>query len=116
MFSLFFSLSNFYFVTIPPISSLTQQQQHFPLTHSAAAATLPPPPSAPPSHHPPPPPSIHVYKLFFRIEKNHPGIVFLLETMQVGIKFTISFLKKTKKTSLYIEPVTSLDKLTVTFY
>ena len=29
---------------------------------------------------------------FFRIEKNHPGIVFfLLETMQVGIKFTISF-------------------------
>jgi hypothetical protein len=35
--------------------------------------------------------------LFFRIEKNHPGIVFLLETMQVGIKFTISFLKKNKK-------------------
>ena len=34
-----------------------------------------------------PPPSIHVYTLFFRIEKNHPGIVlFLLETMQVGIK------------------------------
>ena len=27
-------------------------------------------------HHPPPPPSIHVYTLFFRIEKNHPGIVF----------------------------------------
>jgi hypothetical protein len=28
--------------------------------------------------------------LFFRIEKNHPEIVvFLLETMQVGIKFTI---------------------------
>jgi hypothetical protein len=26
--------------------------------------------------HPPPPPSIHVYTLFFRIEKNHPGIVF----------------------------------------
>ena len=25
---------------------------------------------------PPPPPSIHVYALFFRIEKNHPGIVF----------------------------------------
>ena len=24
----------------------------------------------------PPPPSIHVYALFFRIEKNHPGIVF----------------------------------------
>jgi hypothetical protein len=37
-----------------------------------------------------PPPSIHVYRLFFRIEKNHPEIVFfLLETMQVGIKFTI---------------------------
>jgi hypothetical protein len=34
-----------------------------------------------------PPPYIHVYTLFFRIEKNHPGIVlFLLETMQVGIK------------------------------
>ena len=46
---------------------------------------LPPPP-------PPPPLSIHVYTLFFRIEKNHPGIVFLLETMQVGIKFTISFI------------------------
>jgi hypothetical protein len=31
--------------------------------------------------------------LFFRIEKNHPGIVcFLLETMQVGVKFTISFI------------------------
>jgi hypothetical protein len=30
--------------------------------------------------------------LFFRIEKNHSGIVFLLETMQVGIKFTISFI------------------------
>jgi hypothetical protein len=27
--------------------------------------------------------------LFFRIEKNHPEIVFLLETLQVGIKFTI---------------------------
>ena len=25
---------------------------------------------------PPPPPSIHLYTLFFRIEKNHPGIVF----------------------------------------
>ena len=25
---------------------------------------------------PPPPPSIHVYTLPFRIEKNHPGIVF----------------------------------------
>ena len=37
-----------------------------------------------------PPASIHVYTLFFRIEKNHPEIVvFLLETMQVGIKFTI---------------------------
>ena len=50
----------------------------------------------PPSHFPLPPPppplSIHVYTLFFRIEKNHPGIVFLLETMQVGIKFTISFI------------------------
>jgi hypothetical protein len=47
-------------------------------------------------HRPPPPPSIHahfVYTLFFRIEKNHPGIVFfLLETMQVEIKFTISFI------------------------
>ena len=29
---------------------------------------------------PPPAPSIHVYTLFFRIEKNHPEIVFLLET------------------------------------
>ena len=36
-----------------------------------------------------PPPFIHVYTLFFRIEKNDPEIVFLLETMQVGIKFTI---------------------------
>ena len=26
--------------------------------------------------HPPPPPSIHVYTLFFRTEKNHPGIAF----------------------------------------
>ena len=44
-------------------------------------------------HHPPPPPSIHVYTLFFRIEKNHPAIFFfLLETVQVGIKFTISFI------------------------
>jgi hypothetical protein len=41
----------------------------------------------------PPPPSIHVYTLFFTIEKNHPGIgFFLLEIMQVGIKFTISFI------------------------
>ena len=34
----------------------------------------------PPPQPPPPPPSsspsIHVYALFFRIEKNHPGIVF----------------------------------------
>jgi hypothetical protein len=34
----------------------------------------------PPPHPPPPPPSsspfIHVYTLFFRNEKNHPGIVF----------------------------------------
>jgi hypothetical protein len=30
--------------------------------------------------------------LFFRIEKNYSGIVFLLETLQVGIKFTISFI------------------------
>jgi hypothetical protein len=29
--------------------------------------------------------SSSLYRLFFRIEKNHPGIVF------VGIKFTISF-------------------------
>jgi hypothetical protein len=28
---------------------------------------------------------MHVYTLFFRIEKNHHGIGFLLETMQVGI-------------------------------
>jgi hypothetical protein len=37
-----------------------------------------------------PPHFIHVYTLFFRIEKNHPEILFFgLETMQVGIKFTI---------------------------
>ena len=43
---------------------------------------------------PPPPPCIHVYTLFFRIEKNNPGLVFfLLETMQVGIKFTISLIR-----------------------
>jgi hypothetical protein len=41
----------------------------------------------------PPTPSIHVYTLFFRIEKNHPEIVFFsLENMQVGIKITISFI------------------------
>ena len=41
-----------------------------------------------------PPPFIHVYTLFFRIEKNRPEIVFfLLETMQVGIKFTISLIR-----------------------
>ena len=51
----------------------------------------PPPPHPPP---PPPPPCIHVYTLFFRIEKNNPGLVFfLLETMQVGIKFTISLIR-----------------------
>ena len=41
--------------------------------------------SWPPPFHPPPLPSIHVYTLFFRVEKNHHGIGFLLETMQVGI-------------------------------
>ena len=84
MFSMFFSVSNFYF---------TSQYHQLPLSHPAgagAAATHPPPPPPPrlilnllillllhpPSHHPPPSPSIHVYTLFFRIETNHPGIVF----------------------------------------
>ena len=40
-----------------------------------------------------PPPSMHVYTLFFKIQKNHPEMLFfLLETLQVGIKFTISFI------------------------
>ena len=88
MFSLFVSVSNFYF---------TSQYHQLPLSHPAAAgaaATRPPPPlpprlilnllillllhppSLPPSHHPPPSPSIHVYTLFFRIETNRTGIVF----------------------------------------
>jgi hypothetical protein len=33
-------------------------------------------PFCPLPFHPPPPPSMHVYTLFFRIEQNHPGIVF----------------------------------------
>ena len=49
--------------------------------------------SSPLSHHPPPPPSIHVYTLFFQnSEESSWNRFFLLETMQVGIKFTISFI------------------------
>jgi hypothetical protein len=55
------------------------------ITHKETSSSSPPP--NPPSRSPPPPPSIHVYTMFFRIEKNHPGIV-----LQVGIKFTISFI------------------------
>ena len=32
-------------------------------------------------HRRPPPPSIHVYTLFFRIEKNHPEIVFFCQRL-----------------------------------
>ena len=38
---------------------------------SSSFPSLPPPP--------PPPPAMHKYTLFFRIEKNHPGIVFVID-------------------------------------
>jgi hypothetical protein len=63
-------------LSFPPFHPLLSALLLLPFRH---------PPFHPPSRHPPPLPSMHVYTLFFRIEKNHHGIGFLLETMQVGI-------------------------------
>ena len=81
-----------------------ENMEDFCVSHSYTQRDpLPPSPPAlllllilllPPSHHPPPPsPSIHVYiYIVFQNWEESSWNSFLLETMQVGIKFTISLI------------------------